>query len=54
MMRPKFWQKYPLEVIVGPIIRSRVKQLKDPFNRVIQSILDKVNFKVWISGRTYF
>jgi hypothetical protein len=34
-----------LEVLVGPVTRLRAKKFKEAFNRLLQDILDKVDFK---------
>jgi hypothetical protein len=41
----KIISKDPLHFQIGPISRSMAKKLKDAFNKLIQSIWAKVNFK---------
>lgn len=40
----KTTSKNPLQVLVEPITRSRVKKFKNAFNEIIQSIWAKMNF----------
>jgi hypothetical protein len=45
MMRFKLHPEDTLQVSIELITQSREKKLNDAFNRLLQSILTKVNFK---------